>query len=304
MNRIHVKEPAMARLQRLLAATDLSTPARHAAERAASVAKAAGAALDLVHVAEFSRVNELRRLVSSLPEDLAERIREQAQMLVGALAVSLRDRWGIDPGIHVATGPLLGTIEDTATELAADVLVLGARGASMLRHVMLGSTADRLVGNFSRPLLVVKRAPAADYRCVLVPVDFSARALPALQLARAVAPQARVVVMHAYEIPFEGKLIVAGMEETHLQEYRERAGAEAQQRMAALRQQAGIAQDEALEVLVHGAPAQRILEQEQERDCDLIVLGRRGQGRLQDILLGSVSRRVLAEAQADVLLLP
>jgi nucleotide-binding universal stress UspA family protein len=153
-------------------------------------------------------------------------------------------------------------------------------------------------------LLVVKRAPAADYRCVLVPVDFSARALPALQLARAVAPQARVVVMHAYEIPFEGKLIVAGMEDTHLQEYRERAGAEAQQRMAALRQQAGIAQGEALEVLVHGAPAQRILEQEQERDCDLIVLGRRGQGRLQDILLGSVSRRVLAEAQADVLLLP
>lgn len=294
----------MARLQRLLAANDLSVPARHAAERAASVAKATGAALDLVHVAEFSRVNELRRLVSALPEDLADRIREQAQMLLGALAVSLRDRWGVAAGIHVATGPLLGTIEDTATELAADVLVLGVRGASMLRHLVLGSTAERLVGSFSRPLLVVKRAPAADYRCVLVPVDFSGNSLPALQLARAVAPQARVVVMHAYQVPFEGKLIVAGMEEKHLEEYRQCAGVEAQQRMAALCQQAGIAQDEVLQVLVHGAATQRILEQEQEHDCDLIVLGRQGQSRAEDMLLGSVSRRVLGEAQADVLLLP
>ena len=45
------------RLERLLAATDLSAPARHAVDRAALVARAAGARLDLLHVAAFSRLD-------------------------------------------------------------------------------------------------------------------------------------------------------------------------------------------------------------------------------------------------------
>jgi nucleotide-binding universal stress UspA family protein len=213
----------MTRLQRLLAATDLSTPARHAAERAASVARATGAELELVHVGAFSRAHELRRLVSQLPLNLPDRMREQAQMLLDALVSTLRKRHGVAARTHVATGPLLKAIEDTAGTIGADLLVLGARGASMLRHRVLGSTAERLVSHCSRPLLVVKRAPATDYRRVLVPVDFSVSSLPALQLAHAVAPDAVLVLMHAYEAPFEGRLIVAGVEEEHLREYRERA---------------------------------------------------------------------------------
>lgn len=294
----------MVRLQRLLAATDLSAPARHAAERAAAMARATGAALDLVHVAAFSRLDELRRLVSTLPPDLSERMREQAKMLLDALAGTLRERYGIAVRTQVATGPLLPAIEDAASESAADLLVLGGRGTSMLRHMVLGSTAERLVSNFSRPLLVVKRMPAADYRRVLVPVDFSHASLPALHLARAVAPGALLVVMHAYEAPFEGKLIVAGVEEGHLQEYRGRARAEAQQRLAALCADAGLAEGEHRQVVAHGAAARCVLEQEDEQDCDLIVLGRQGQSRVDDMLLGSVSRRVLTDAEADVLVMP
>jgi nucleotide-binding universal stress UspA family protein len=294
----------MTRLQRLLAATDLSTPARHAAERAASVARATGAELELVHVGAFSRAHELRRLVSQLPLNLPDRMREQAQMLLDALASTLRKRHGVAARTHVATGPLLKAIEDTAGTIGADLLVLGARGASMLRHRVLGSTAERLVSHCSRPLLVVKRAPATDYRRVLVPVDFSVSSLPALQLAHAVAPDAVLVLMHAYEAPFEGRLIVAGVEEEHLREYRERARAEAQEQMQVLCEQVGLPQEKVEQVLVHGPAARGILEQEEEQDCDLVMLGRQGRSRVDDLLLGSVSRRVLVEAEADVLVLP
>ena len=42
----------------------------------------------------------------------------------------------------------------------------------------------------------------------------------------------------------------------------------------------------------------------QNHDSDLIVIGRQGQSAEEDLLLGSVSRRVLTEADADVLVLP
>lgn len=292
------------RLERLLAATDLSAPARHAVERAALVARAAGTRLDLLHVAAFSRLDELRRLVASLPADVDARMREQAQMMVDALALTVRERHGIEAGTQVASGPLLKSIADAAASLDADLLVLGARGSSMLRHLVLGSTAARLLDGFDRPMLVVKRAPAAAYRCVLVPVDFSKASLPALQMARAVAPGARIVPMHAYEAPFEGKLRYAGLEERYLDEYREQARAEALASMAALCQRAGLADAAAQSVVVHGLPGERILAQEDEQDCDLIVMGRQGQSGIEDKLLGSVSRRVLAESEADLLVLP
>jgi nucleotide-binding universal stress UspA family protein len=123
-------------------------------------------------------------------------------------------------------------------------------------------------------------------------------------MAHAVCPAGRIVVMHAYQAPFEGSLFRAGVDDEYLQHYRDRAQAEAQERMAALVQESGVPAQQVVPVLVHGPASLRILEQEQEHDVDLIVVGRQGQGPVGDLLLGSVSRRVLAEADADVLVLP
>ena len=53
--------------------------------------------------------------------------------------------------------------------------------------------------------------------------------------------------------------------------------------------------------VVHGDAALRIIEQEQEHDCDLIVIGKHGQNMAEELLLGSVTRQVLAESSGDVL---
>ena len=54
-------------------------------------------------------------------------------------------------------------------------------------------------------------------------------------------------------------------------------------------------------LVLHGDPTFRIIEQEQECDCDLIVVGKHGEGMLEELLLGSVTKHVLAESQGDVL---
>ena len=54
-------------------------------------------------------------------------------------------------------------------------------------------------------------------------------------------------------------------------------------------------------VVVHGDVSQRILEYEQELDCDLIVVGKHGAGVFEELLLGSTTKHLLAESQSDVL---
>ncbi|MNV87873.1 Universal stress protein family protein [compost metagenome] len=71
------------------------------------------------------------------------------------------------------------------------------------------------------------------------------------------------------------------------------------QQLAALSEAAGVA--DARQLVVHGAAAWRIVEQELELDCDLIVVGKQGESALEELLVGSVTKHVLNESQGDVL---
>jgi nucleotide-binding universal stress UspA family protein len=53
--------------------------------------------------------------------------------------------------------------------------------------------------------------------------------------------------------------------------------------------------------LLDGDPGREILRAAREGDHDLIVLGSRGRGRMSAALLGSVSRRVMHDAQVPVM---
>jgi nucleotide-binding universal stress UspA family protein len=53
--------------------------------------------------------------------------------------------------------------------------------------------------------------------------------------------------------------------------------------------------------LLEGDPGERILELARSRDVDLIVIGSRGLGAVSSVILGSVSKRVLHDADRPVL---
>ena len=97
----------MHQFDRILAATDLSAPARHAAERAALVSKEAGAPLDLLHVANFDTLERLRLLINVAPDDMLARVLDTAQARIAELALALNQRYGISAGIRAAIGQLV-----------------------------------------------------------------------------------------------------------------------------------------------------------------------------------------------------
>jgi len=246
-------------------------------------------------------LGRLRRLLEGSPDDVELRLRGTLDRDVARLGEHLAQECGAPVAADVVTGPLIAGILGHATAHRADLLVLGARGASFMRHLMLGSTAERLIRTSDRPLLVVKQPPHERYRRVLVAVDFSKSSVTALGLARAVAPHADLVVFHAYEVPYEDWMRTAEVPEDALQHYQQAARQRALQDMQAFLASAGLAADEVPTVVVKGDPTLCILEQEQELDCDLIVVGKQGESVPEELLLGSVTKHVLQQSQSDVL---
>jgi len=292
----------MIRLERVVAATDLSAPARHAAERAALVAKDAGATLRLVHVINDPALGHLRRLVPESRDDVEPRIRQTIDRDVVRLGDHLAQVYGMTAQAEVVTGALIAGILGHAAANRADLLVLGARGASFMRHLMLGSTAERLIRRSDRPLLVVKQPPHERYRRALVAVDFSRSSLATLAVARAVAPQADLVLLHAYDVPFEEWMRTADVREEALLHYQGIARQRASVDMHAFLQSSGMDPARVPTAILKGDPTLRIIEQEQELDCDLIVIGKQGETVTEEFLLGSVTKHVLQQSQSDVLI--
>ena len=291
----------MRRIKTLLAATDFSAPARHAAARAARLAQEADGRLALMHVVSQGALNELRKLLGTPPQPIEQRVVDQLKEELRQLAADIGQPHGVTVIAHLAAGTLLREIVSHADSINADMLVLGARGEGFMRHTVLGSTSERLLRKTLRPVLVVKQTPIDAYRRVLVPVDLSSWSLPALTLARAAAPHAELVLLHAFEVPFEGKLRHAGVQEDLINRYRTEAKQDALQRMRQLAADAGLDQGVIRFSVRHGDASRHIIEQEQEQDCDLIVLGKHGQNMVEELLLGSVTRHVLAESNCDVL---
>ena len=282
----------------VLAATDLSAHARSAAVRAARLARQSGAELTLLHALPTGTTVELRRW---LGRDVEQQLRDDAHRQLQALADELRAAHAITVHTHLSDGPVLDEVPRHADAIDAGLVVVGARGEGFLRRMVLGSTAERLLRRSVRPVLIVRTLPHERYRRALLTVDFSPWSAEVLALARQVAPDARWVLFHAFEVPFEDKLRFAGVELPLIDKYRTQARAHATQELQALARAAGLASGQWDPCIVEGDASLRLVEQEQAQDCDLVVIGKHGQSAAEDLLLGSVTNHLLADGLADVL---
>ena len=284
----------------ILAATDFSAPARHAADRAARLARASAVPLTLMHVLPAGALQSLRHWLGA-DSGTEQQLQAQALQQLQQQAAELQAARHVPVVTQHANGAPVDALVRAADALDASLLVLGARGEGFLRRWVMGSTAERLLHRSRRPLLVVRQLPQAPYRRVLLALDFSPWSLQAVTLAQHLAPHAHLVLLHAFQVPFAEKLQFAGVDAATIEHYRTHARAEASQRVQGMAQAARLPEGQWEPRIVEGDAAQRIVELEQELGCDLVVLGKHGQSAAEDLLLGSVTQHVLAEGSSDVL---
>lgn len=294
----------MTTTQTILVATDLSAPARHAVERAFVLAADTGSQLHILHAMELDALDSLREMLGDDMAAVKSALNDDAQARLEQLTGDPAIHRGVSALTHVANGNPLSVISAEADKLNPFLLVLGERGESFLRHTLLGSTAARLLRKTARqPVLVVKQASHEAYRSVLIAVDFSPVSLQVIRMARELAPNADLLLVHAFELPYEGKLALAGVDEQVIRQYITNDKEIRQKQLHDLAAGAGLAPLNYTARVVHGDPSQQIIALEQEYDCDLIALGKHGGYITEQLLLGSITKHVLAESQCDVLVM-
>jgi nucleotide-binding universal stress UspA family protein len=292
------------KLETVLAATDFSEPAGDAVERAALVAAARGARrLEILHVVNRGTLQGLRKLLQASPAEAERQLVEEAEVAVRHLAESVAKKHGIAVASAVEIGSVASAIVSHAESIDASLIVLGVRGANLLREILLGTTAEKVLRRSTRPLLVVKVRPDSPYQNALVPVDFSAHSRNAFDVCReVVGSHGRLTIVHAYEIPFESKLQYAGLDDETIFKYRTESKKAAETAVRKFAADAGAIGKDTPQLAVHGYPPKVIREKELEIGADLIAIGKHGESKMEDLLVGSVSEHVVERSDCDVLI--
>ena len=182
----------------------------------------------------------------------------------------------------------------------ADLVVLGAHGRGVVRDLFVGSTVDKVLRKLSRPLLIVKREPQEAYRKILIPVDFSESCRRATKFAMNIAPHAHITVLHAFEVPFEAMLSSAGVDDKLIHIYQAEIQAQKKKEMRQFISELG-ASGSLSGIIELGAASAVIRERMEVLKPNLIVIGKHGQSKWEEMLPGSVTTGVIQAADCDIL---
>ncbi len=289
----------------ILVATDLSAHAGRAETRAAMLAQSMGAGkLVLLHVVPRLPLEAFTNILERTPLETEQSLLDAARAALEERAKRLGTQYAITTETAVRIGRAHLGIAEEADARDAGLVVVGGYGADLVRELFLGATAEKVLRRSLRPVLIVKQEPAAAYRRLLVPVDFSPSSTRALDWAQAVSRGAEVTVAHIYEAPYESTLRYASVENRVLEAYQAAARRQAQETMRGLLEPRRAAGTDFLQRMLHGHPAAGIRELAEEMRPDLIVMGKHGQSELEELLLGSVTKHVLFETHCDMLVAP
>ncbi len=152
----------MLEIRSILAPTDFSHHAATGLRYACGLAQQFHSTLHLLHVLPevVAPVGPEPMLVPTVP---AEYYREAEQTALQAMETALDNTWGKPASVHskVQWGdPVIGIV-NYAREHDIDLVVISTHGRTGLRHVLLGSVAERIVREAPCPVLTV-RDPRAD----------------------------------------------------------------------------------------------------------------------------------------------
>ena len=141
-------------IKKILVPTDGSPGSVRAARWAADLAASIDAGLLLVHVAPLgeARVDAEQAAAAegspSVLHDLIDRVIKETREQLGAVRVPIQE-------IH-AYGDPAKEIVYQAGYLGADLIVIGNRGLSPIRELLIGSVSDKVIRHASVPVTIVR----------------------------------------------------------------------------------------------------------------------------------------------------
>ncbi len=144
----------MSPIQTIVLAVDFSDASDSAIGKAIDLAKGLGAQIHVVHAFDL-RVPMLSPYEIAIPEPYIEQSREAAAVKLAEIV----ERIGaadVRVGSQLVEAPAAPAIVDAADRVGADLIVMGTRGNTGLKHLVLGSVAERTLRLANCSVMTVK----------------------------------------------------------------------------------------------------------------------------------------------------
>jgi nucleotide-binding universal stress UspA family protein len=305
----HIRDnPLEFKIERILVPLDFSRASVEALDYAVSLAAQFHAGIHLVHVYPPDEALAPGRghLLFQSAEAI-ERLNEELTGIHQKHIPSFRPK-----NCHIRGGQSYQEIVLLAREIGVDLIVLATRGHSGLKHLMLGSTAERVVRNAPCPVFVVRKrkqkSKAASksfaIRTILAPTDFSQCSLAGTEYAAFLARTLKTTLrlFHAM-YPYTNYVFVdrAGVRMSGLAEAIEET---ARQEMDTLKQMDFLRDLSVQTEIRSGFAVDEICAAAGSPDVDLIVTFTHGRTGLKHALIGSVAEHVVRYAERPVMVVP
>lgn len=267
----------IAKVERILLASDGSEFSSGAVREALNFAKWCNSHLYVMSVVETNPELEIygptvvEQMEKATKKHLEE-IREDANK--EGITCDIVTRHGEDTSRYIV---------EEAEKIDADVIVMGRRGRSGIKRLMMGSVTALVIGTAPCDVFVVPRAGRLSCKRILIATDGSEYSQKAARKAISIAKRCGSELMAISVAEKEDEL--AQTEET-------------------LKEIKRLAENEGLTVetiSVKGTPYDAITTTAQVKEADLIVVGTHGRTGLKKVLMGSVAERVIALAHCTVL---
>jgi len=196
-------------------------------------------------------------------------------------------------------------INQVAEDHKASLIVIGSRGKNRIREFFLGSTVSRMIRQAKTPTLIerielVEKMGEKDcqlvcerkFESILLPTDFS----PA-------AEKAESIVTELAE--YAGKIVLASIvDEGETKEEIQVLKAKAEKYLQKLGESCSLACPDVKVRVEVGVPSRHIKAIAEEEDITLIIVGMRGKGGVEGLVLGSTAEAVARTSNRPVLLIP
>lgn len=300
-------------VQKIIVPIDFSTMSLQAIQIARQLAGRFGASIHLAHVRHLNYATDFMAPVPPILEFSFTTYEQDAQQTALKELKKVARECGVSSATcDVLSGaPAFDEICRLAQAVRADLVVMPTHGRTGLKHVFLGSTAERIVQHSSCPVLVARGDPLhtnngsrSRIKSILVPVDFSKCSREGLRYAIAFANEfgAKVILLHAtylgYVYSSEGTAIY------DVPSIQKAARKTAEQKMREFVRAVKFGDVKYETVFTEGSPVLDICAFAKEHHVDLIITSTHGFTGFTHVLIGSIAEQVVRHAPCSVLVVP
>ena len=249
------------------------------------------------HLADMAKVRVKGEIIESdiFKTSREEHILKNIKPMLEEAEAELK-KFGVKASINkkIADGVPSEQILQVAEDGDYSTIVMGRRGISAVREVLLGSvTASLLHKPIHQSVYVIgtkvetPKVNACPIPRILVPLDGSPHSVSAAREAAILAKcygnaLAEVTLLHVIDLARYAK-----------REYADQSQEEIINETQRIFTDSGVAQSKIFTVVEYGSPGEVILNTAREKQTNLVIIGRRGRSAFHELFMGSVSREVV-----------